>query len=198
MKMNPYEAYKHYLALKTHFTSDTYDYFKYHGEVSVKPETFEKRNDKYMFHKLSKRNNMHDLILACMSETPKLWVGDIVADKGDKIYKEWLSRQDSMSYNFKNEILKMDDDFSKNFEPSDNNIPFLLWLFIRKEVSLETMCILEKLLSYIEIWESKPDIVESIDLVYDITVKKIKKYSPFVKIDSQKFKNLLRDRFKKS
>jgi hypothetical protein len=33
--MTPFEVYKKYLALKNHFTKDSYDYFKYGGKVSA-------------------------------------------------------------------------------------------------------------------------------------------------------------------
>ena len=46
-----FDAYKTYLALKRHFTSD-YDYFKYNGKVRAGVESFLKRNDKFFFRKL--------------------------------------------------------------------------------------------------------------------------------------------------
>ena len=50
-----FEVYKTYLAVKLHFTSKSYDYIKYEGKVNAKLDTFTSRNDRYFFHKLSKR-----------------------------------------------------------------------------------------------------------------------------------------------
>ena len=50
-----YNAYKTYVALKNHFTSDSYDYFKYKGKARVKEETFLKRKDKFFFEKIEKK-----------------------------------------------------------------------------------------------------------------------------------------------
>ena len=50
-----YNAYKTYVALKNHFTSDSYDYFKYKGRVRVKEESFLKRKDKFYFEKIEKK-----------------------------------------------------------------------------------------------------------------------------------------------
>ena len=50
-----FEVFKLYLAIKLHFTTDTYNYEEYGGKVNCKLETFTKRNDRYFFHKLSKR-----------------------------------------------------------------------------------------------------------------------------------------------
>ena len=50
-RMNEFEAYKEYIALKLHFTSD-YDYFKYNGKTNVTLHSFEERKDKYHFKRL--------------------------------------------------------------------------------------------------------------------------------------------------
>ena len=49
-----FEVFKAYLAIKLHFTTDTYNYDEYGGKVNCKLESFTKRNDRYFFHKLSK------------------------------------------------------------------------------------------------------------------------------------------------
>ena len=45
-----FEVFKAYLAIKLHFTTDTYNYDEYGGKVNCKLETFTKRNDRYFFH----------------------------------------------------------------------------------------------------------------------------------------------------
>ena len=52
--MEPFEVYQKYLALRTHFKSDSYDYFRYHGKLKGNRDKFETRKDKYHFYKLSK------------------------------------------------------------------------------------------------------------------------------------------------
>ena len=44
--MTEFEAYCQFLALKLHFTTDHYDYFKYNGKHNATPASFEKRTDK--------------------------------------------------------------------------------------------------------------------------------------------------------
>ena len=56
-----FDAYKVYLALKQHFTSN-YDYFKYNGKVRAGEESFLKRNDRFFFRKLSKKYDKEELI----------------------------------------------------------------------------------------------------------------------------------------
>ncbi len=58
-----YEAFGLYQALKLHFTTDSYDYFKYAGKTNISVTTFENRKDKYHFYKLSRKySNKEDLI----------------------------------------------------------------------------------------------------------------------------------------
>ena len=54
--MTEFEAYIQFLALKLHFTSDHYDYFKYNGKHNASVASFEKRTDKRFFKRLAKRN----------------------------------------------------------------------------------------------------------------------------------------------
>jgi hypothetical protein len=55
--MTPFESYTTFLALKNHFTTDSYDYIKYNGKVGAKPSSFDVRKDKYQFYKLSKHKD---------------------------------------------------------------------------------------------------------------------------------------------
>ena len=58
--MNSFEVYSTYVALKTHFSRKTYDYFKYNGTVKVSIEKYNKRPDKYFFEKIAKKYNKED------------------------------------------------------------------------------------------------------------------------------------------
>ena len=77
VKMDPYETYQKYLALKTHFKSDTYDYFQYHGKLKGDRTKFETRRDKYYFYKLSKMKHAEDFMVANLIANPNFWPGDI-------------------------------------------------------------------------------------------------------------------------
>ena len=52
--MTEFEAYIQFLALKLHFTSEHYDYFKYNGKHNATMASFEKRTDKRFFKRLAK------------------------------------------------------------------------------------------------------------------------------------------------
>ncbi len=59
--MNGFEVYKLYLAIKLHFTSDSYNYFTFNGKTRTTLQSFEKRRDKYFFKKLATKFNQDEL-----------------------------------------------------------------------------------------------------------------------------------------
>ena len=61
MTYDGFAVYRKYLAYKLHFTTDKYDYTEHSGMVHTKLETFTKRNDRYMFHKLSVKYNQDEI-----------------------------------------------------------------------------------------------------------------------------------------
>ena len=80
-----FDVYKTYLAVKLHFTSDTYDYYKYGGKVNAKLETFTKRKDRYFFHKLSTKYaeaDILDFFVANFLADSKRWIGNLLANDG--------------------------------------------------------------------------------------------------------------------
>ena len=85
-----YEAFGIFQALKLHFTSDSYDFFKYHGKSKISVEAFELRKDKYHFYKLSRRlPNREELILfivANLLHNDNLWVGDLLTEESETIF----------------------------------------------------------------------------------------------------------------
>ena len=60
--------------MKRHFTTDSYDYVKYHGKIKASYEKFRTRNDAYFFEKLSRKENPEHLMLANMIVKPNAWI----------------------------------------------------------------------------------------------------------------------------
>jgi hypothetical protein len=64
--MNGYSAYTLFLAMKQHFTTSSYDYYRFNGKVRASQGSFEKRKDKYFFEKLGKVQDPQQRVLANM------------------------------------------------------------------------------------------------------------------------------------
>jgi hypothetical protein len=53
--MDGFKAFKYYIAIKLHFTKDSFDVFKNRGSVKGTREAFNARNDRYVFEKLARK-----------------------------------------------------------------------------------------------------------------------------------------------
>ena len=101
-----FDVYKTYLAIKLHFASDTYDYYKYGGKVNAKLDTFTKRKDRYFFHKLSTKYGQDDILdffVANFLSDSKRWIGNLLANDGRGVYLDYKKRKESFAYHFKQE-----------------------------------------------------------------------------------------------
>lgn len=190
--MDPFDTYTLYIALKNHFSQKSYDFFKYGGAVKVKRETFETRKDKYFFYKLSKRKDVQDFLVANFVDGNKdFWVGSIKEEAPDQIFIKWKKRQESLTYTYIQDLDRLDSDFDKNFTVEKYGHPLLLRLYLRQDICIETMVILDMLLNYTKVWNKKL----SKDLIFEEVYTKMTKYKPFLSIDLPKFKSITINKF---
>ena len=183
--------YVKYLAMKKHFTSDGYDYHKYHGKIRASYDKFRTRNDAYFFEKLSNKEDPEKLMMANMIVKPNVWIREIVEQEGEDRYIDWQRKVDSLSRIFKSDLNLLDDNFQANFTSVNGQHPFIMNMYMQKKISLETLTILAKISNIFPYWEK--EIVDKI-VARDI-IRLIKKYRPFLEIDEKKFKNIVKKRF---
>jgi hypothetical protein len=179
------------MALKRHFTTEKYDFFKYNGVVKSSFETFKTKKDSYFFVKISNKQNWQDIILSNVIENPNIWIGEIADENGMKTYEEWRKRNESLSYIFDLELSSLDDDLLKNFSAKNQNIPLIIQQFMSSKISLETVSIVCKMTNAYSYWEK--NLVDT--FLYSDTILKSRKYYPFLKFDENKIRQILRKRF---
>jgi len=193
MKVTPFETYRTYLSMKSHFTNPKFDFFKYGGKSRATITAFNKRKDKYWFEKTSRKYSDQEVIDFLLSNfvnatnPQNLWIGEII-NSGERTYAEWKMRQQSLTYMFKeqSENLLSENDLSKVFSCSKGH-PLLLKKYLGGEVSLETLSILERIFSFQKNFDKKLT-----DPVWETVSLKLKKYLPFININVFHFKNILR------
>ena len=190
--MTGYEAYGIYTALKLHFSTDSYDYFRYNGKVnSVSVNSFEARKDRYYFYKLSRRQDTEDYIQFLVSNfivDNKLWVGKLFEDEALTIHKSRMAIIQSLTYNFQNDC-KIIKDASEKFNASlmtTGDYPKLLTMTLQEDINFETLCILNSLMNFLPMWKSK--ITDTIR--YPEFHRTILKYTPFIVFDKDKMKSI--------
>jgi hypothetical protein len=190
-----YEAFGIYNALKLHFTQDSYDYFKYNGKTNVSLSSFENRKDKWHFTKLSKKfNDKEELIFFIVSnllQNDKFWIGDLLAEDSDVRYLSRKKVLQSLSYFFENDCKKIFEGVANPNElilVNDGDHPKLLKSFMRKEIEIETLWLLDSILNFVPMWKQK---IKD-DIVWPNHRLKIVKYRDFLPKDKTKFKVILR------
>jgi hypothetical protein len=185
-----YDAYTLYLGIKLHFYSKGYDFVKYNGKVKSDINSFLKRKDKYHFGKLFKthKQELQDFYIANLSLKDS-WAGDLLDEECNKIYKEWKKRNQKLGYMFETEVsdLLLKKSINKVLEVKKGQHPILLKKLLGKEISLETICIMDEIIGFTKDWERL--ITEHI--VYPEVHIKINKYKSFLSYDQTKYKNKL-------
>lgn len=187
-----FEAYRLYAALRNHFTTKSYDYFKYDGRVRTAKSSFLKRPDQFWFHKLAQRKDRFEFLLANFVYGDENWIGNILQnEESERNLRDYIKVRDSLSYTFKNDLNRFDDTFDKTLEVVDGQHPMLLKLLLRKQIAIETFCILEEMCQFSRKWNRK--IVDPV--VWPKVHFKVLKYKPFISFDKEKLKKIVVDTF---
>ncbi len=186
--MEAFDAYKVYLALKSHFGSKSYDYVKYGGKVSATYESFTKRKDKYQFSKLAKKEDLVNFIVANMiSKSPPKWPGDLLTEQANKNYREWLRRQQALTYTVQEDLDKIDD-LKKSIRVTEGQHPEILKMFMVNDISIETLIIIDSMAGIFKYWNEK---IQD-PIVWPTNELLLTKYRPMVQFDREKFKTILK------
>jgi hypothetical protein len=202
--MTPEHAYEKYVALKMHFSSSDYDYFKYSGKIKANKESYENRNDRAIFNKVCKKYKdveyTHILVSNFLYDS-ELWIGDIISDSGIKRYEEWKKRSQSITYTFNQEINFIEDyliendlifnDLFKKEEPYPKIVKFC----IQKQISIDTFCIMNKILNFVP----KIDRIITERILWEKYKIISIKYAPFICTTEniKKYKHIMLDKFHK-
>ena len=191
--MMPFDCYKTYLALKNHFTKDSYDYHKYCKKTRASLQSFYKRKDRFWFEKMSRQRDEKEVenffvanFVSC-NDPDTLWIGEIIKEGEDR-YTQWQKKVQSLSYVFKeeSESLFEENKFEDVFNCSKGHPP-LLKKFLIGKISIETLVIYNKIFLFGNKFDKKLK-----DPVWETVSRRIKKYEPFLHIDVLRYRKILK------
>lgn len=191
MRLSPFEAFCMFQALKLHFTNESYDYFRYNGKVKQTVDQFNQKRDKYFYHRLCRRYNsdeIQDYIVANLLADESVWVGKLLDDDSDDIYTNYIKKKQSLSYRFKNEVEHILTTHSNPFKFEDNNYPAIINDYMRGDVSLDTLIILNDVTQCFAKFDKKL----KGDFLWDKLYFKCRKFRPFLSYDKEKIKGILK------
>ena len=192
--MAPFDCYKTYLALKNHFTKNSYDYFTYNKKTRASLQSFYKRKDRFWFEKMSRQKDEKEVenffvanFVSC-NDPETLWIGEIMKE-GDERFQQWQKKVQSLSYLFKQEsqTLFEENKFDDVFNCSKGHPP-LLKKFLSGNISLETLVIYDRIFLFRNKFDKKLQ-----DPVWQTVSRRIKKYNPFLNIDVFRFRKILKE-----
>jgi len=189
--MDGFKAYKYYIAIKLHFTKDSFDVFKNRGSVKGTREAFNARNDRYIFEKLARKYPVDkDLIQFYVANFAYGNDGMIYSiEEAESYLLEWNKRKQSITKIFADDLNKiLMDAYKRKIKETSiinftlNQYPSILNLYLGKQIGIETLRILDDVANLIEPWKQNT----SMTLLWENEIRKVEKSKGFVKYDKEK------------
>jgi hypothetical protein len=189
--MDGFKAYKYYMAVKLHFTKDNFDVFKNRGNIKGTREAFNARNDRYAFEKLARKFPVDkDLIQFYVANFAYGNESAVYAsEEADTYLLEWNKRKQSITKVFSDDCSRILMDAYKNkikeegiFDLTNKSYSSILKLFLGKQISLETVRILDDFRPMVEPWKENTSML----LLWENEIRRIEKSKGFVKYDTDK------------
>ena len=196
--MDGYTAYRYYLAVKLHFTRDSYDIFEKRGAVKYTRDQFDRRNDKLIFEKIAKKypkdNELVQYYVSNIAYGNESPVYEIEESEG--YYLNWIKRKESITQVFKNDLSIILNDAYKNdlkkesiIDFTFNQQPSILTLYLGKRISLESVSILNDFLLLTELWTMSGFVMT----FWESEIKRIYKAKRFIKYDKERIFPLIQE-----
>jgi hypothetical protein len=132
-------------------------------------------------------------LLSNFIKNKDFWIGAF----DDQTYREWKGKTDSLEYTYDKDLRKIldtcVDDYGGNFKimfkEIDGQQPSILQLLLDETISLESFCVL---CSVFPVFTCLDRNIE-IPIMWKPIKNLVEKYSPFLKIDKNKYKLLTED-----
>lgn len=189
-----FKAYKYYLAVKLHFSSDSYDLFEHNGRVRASLVKFNERNDKYLFEKVYNK-------LGGDKEFVEFIVSNYMYGNDDAMYtpeesmanyKVWQKRKQSLTEVFRDDLdlmvlhaqrEKLGQPLVETIHGLKGQHPEMFKLYLGGSISIETCSIIERLDPYLHEWK------QELGLFWE-QARRIGKCHRFVKFDENRMNQL--------
>ena len=120
----------------------------------------------------------------------------LIKRSGKNLWLDWQKRQSGLRYSFKQDLDAVVQymeakahSFNNLFETLGQHPP-ILKLYINKRVSLETLIILDMVLGFSKQWDN-----DLKDPLWEQVSFKIKKYKPFLSINTLPFRKVVKETF---
>ena len=188
--MDGFRAYKYYLAVKLHFTTDKYDVFETRGNVKGSREAFEARNDRLIFEKLARKFDKDQELIqyfvanfAYGNEQVAYYNEDATSN-----FDLWRKRKQAITQIFVNDLATMLTNLENNgimgnrlFNFVGGDYPVALNLYVGGKISIETLSIIDDIYPILSAWKKSPA-----GMIWENELRRITKLKRFVKYNKSK------------
>ena len=193
--MNGFKAYRYYLALKLHFTTDKFNVFENKGHVRGSYETFDARNDKHLFDKLGRifgtDRELIQFIAAQFVYNNPNFIYDL--NQAHDNYTQWVKVKESITKVFSDDINTIQLEAEKNgytldeiFNCTLNDFPVIIKLYLGKRISPQTVAILANMNEAVSMWLNNPNL----SLVLESEIRILYKMDKFLKYNEEKLQKI--------
>lgn len=192
--MDGFKAYRYYLAIKLHFTTEKFNVFENRGNVKGTRDTFNARNDRYIFEKLANKYDTDREII-------QFFVANFAYGSDTAIYegKEatdnfllWNKRKQSITQVFIDDLTNILNYIESNktsvFSFENDKYPALMQLYMGRKVTIETLRIIDDIYPFLETWSQQ----NSVKYMWGSELLRIKKLTGFVKYDKIKIEKIFK------
>lgn len=194
-EIKAYDGFVLFSALKLHFTSNSYDYFKYHGKIKSTPTHFSINKDRFKYQKLvrlgiNSKEELTDYIIANIIEGKK-WIGEFLDDDAMENHIKRKAYKESLSYHFKNET-EIISGMDKPFSIKKGEYPKVLEAYMHGKISLETFILLDYFIQFFPKFDKH---FGTDDLIWSPIKQLATKYKPFLKFNGALIENIMVEKF---
>ncbi len=165
--LSSFQFYKIYQSLNLHFTSNSFDFFKYgFNSKSVNKISFDNRRDRMRFdvfsNKLMYKDTAFNFCVSNFVHNEENWIYNDYQD-AESIYKQWLKYINSFTYSFKREFKYLESIKEENsvyfqnllYPITTNSKPPLLQLTLHGRFTPEFICTLDNKFKFLNMWKDE-------------------------------------------
>ncbi len=193
--MTGLEAYALYKAIRLHFTSESYDCFKYGFKTGgTSQESFETKRDRYFYVKLTRlytREEVIGVLASAYYRNPKLYIRDVFSEDVRAYYLSRKKVQESLSYTVEKDLtylLRECRDPNELLLCPSGSYPRLLEYTLQGDIEVETLIVLNYLLNVFPTWNKQiQDPIQWPSFYF-----RVRKYTPFLSFDGTKMKEVVK------
>ena len=190
-----YDLFKYNKAVKLHFSTKKYNIFDYNGNtLGVSFENFLAARDYNVYNAIARKFDS-DLASIQFLVANYVYQNDPIHNiaSSERNFILWNKRKQSITNTFKNDIdniilvMEKKNLTYEQMKDSSKDIPELFKMYLKQEVTIESMHILNKFSLFLEGWKPTLELVWSKDLLI------IEKLERFVKYKEEVMKKILED-----